>query len=402
MVPMGSMGRPVAGGPPMGGPMCGASMGGSCIAPMSPSGKGGRSQVDLLRAALDCVAENANLDRQEMYLWVHNVIPNEVWQPLWDGLTADLLHQQNASEFQQGLPRPMRGGSVGGGPGGMNIYVHDMGCGGGQTGPPLDNSWRGQGPPMGSDPSWNVRAHYGSVPEPDEYSQEFCDGSQQFGKGSRDSPRQDWRQERRRGQSGQNWAEPPQGGCVGKGYGPTTAAGWNQPPMGSTNSRPGEDFGDAAQYGKGSLHVPGHGQGDPPGSPRPLSDRSQGARSESQTQVNEAISSWLDMDDGEGHVLTAVDLANWLRLLPRDRLHDGTTKAVAKRVLELSLTSQGFQMMLDEGRWQELGMEDERDAVLISRFFKSKQREIMMATEARKNAAINISLKGKRGEALVA
>lgn len=64
-------------------------------------------QVELLRAALDCVAERAALDRQEMYLWVHSVMPNEIWQPLWDGVTADLLRQKN----EQHPPSPDHLGS---------------------------------------------------------------------------------------------------------------------------------------------------------------------------------------------------------------------------------------------------------------------------------------------------
>jgi len=64
------------------------------------------SEVELLRAALDCVAERANLDRQEVYLWVHNVIPNEVWQPLWANVTADMLRHQSVQSQRRPPPHP--------------------------------------------------------------------------------------------------------------------------------------------------------------------------------------------------------------------------------------------------------------------------------------------------------
>eukprot|EP00971_Amphidinium_carterae_P331038 6464386-Amphidinium_carterae.1 len=33
-----------------------------------------QSQVELLRAVLDCLCEKAGLDRQDVYLWVHGVV----------------------------------------------------------------------------------------------------------------------------------------------------------------------------------------------------------------------------------------------------------------------------------------------------------------------------------------
>jgi hypothetical protein len=52
--------------------------------------------LEVLRAALDCVAEKAELNRQEMYLWVRAVIPDEVWKPVWENYTADLIREQDS------------------------------------------------------------------------------------------------------------------------------------------------------------------------------------------------------------------------------------------------------------------------------------------------------------------
>jgi len=78
--------------------------------------------VEHLRAALDLVAERGGHERQEVYLWVHEVLPNEVWQPLWDAVTADMLREQQHHQpfqaasadieptaWQQSPPRTARG-----------------------------------------------------------------------------------------------------------------------------------------------------------------------------------------------------------------------------------------------------------------------------------------------------
>jgi hypothetical protein len=49
--------------------------------------------LDVMRAALDSVAERADLNRQEMYLGLRDVIPDEVWDPLWASYTVDLARE---------------------------------------------------------------------------------------------------------------------------------------------------------------------------------------------------------------------------------------------------------------------------------------------------------------------
>lgn len=51
--------------------------------------------LELMRAALDSVAERAQIHRQEMYLGLRDVIPDEVWSPLWESYTSDLVRERH-------------------------------------------------------------------------------------------------------------------------------------------------------------------------------------------------------------------------------------------------------------------------------------------------------------------
>jgi len=240
------------------------------------------STLELLRASLDCVAERAGLDRQEVYLWVHNAIPNEVWQPLWDSVTADMLG---------------------------NHY-------GVASGPP---------------PS----ARSAVVP-----------------------PRRTAA------------ARPRSAGAVERG---TPAGGYWDPALSTPPATARSVAGYSAAY----------------------TERSDAASAQSQ-----AVAAWLDGESGSVASLTPLELAEWLRMLPPGKVGQETKKNVARRVLEQQLDGQDFQEIIDGNRWREISVHDEREISSITRLFRQKQRETVMAEAAREAGKLNrnIQKQGMKGE----
>jgi len=122
-------------------------------------------------------------------------------------------------------------------------------------------------------------------------------------------------------------------------------------------------------------------------------------RSEADSLATEAMAAWLRADGG-APPLAPMELAEWLRLLPANRVRDETKRAVARRVLEQELDGCDFHEIVTGGRWAELAVDDEREAAALARLFRQKQREATMAEAARQNARQNSSLKAMRGEML--
>jgi len=240
------------------------------------------STLELLRASLDCVAERAGLDRQEVYLWVYNAIPNEVWQPLWDSVTADMLGHQ-----------------------------------------------------------------YGGAPGPPP------------------SARTAWVQQRRPATG-----RPRSAGAVERG-------------------------------------TPAGGSWDPALSPPPATARSVAGYSAAYTERSEvgsaqsqSVAAWLEGDSGAVAGLTPLELAEWLRMLPAGKVAQETKKIVARRVLEQQLDGQDFQDIIDGNRWREISVHDEREVSSLTRLFRQKQREAVMAEAAREAGKLNRSIQkqGMKGE----
>jgi len=113
------------------------------------------------------------------------------------------------------------------------------------------------------------------------------------------------------------------------------------------------------------------------------------------------MSAWLDLVP-DTPVCGPIQLAEWLRTLPISRVPEETKKAIARRVIEQDLDSNDFQEIVTNQRWDLIAVDDERQAACLSRLFKQRQREATLAAAARQNALANQSIKGMRGEALVA
>lgn len=113
------------------------------------------------------------------------------------------------------------------------------------------------------------------------------------------------------------------------------------------------------------------------------------------------MATWIDPYH-DTPVLTPFQVAEWLRTLPQNKIKGETKKAAARLVLENHVDGDGFQAIISEGRWKELSIDDEREAVVLSRFFYQRQQEATMAEAARRSAAENSSRRHMKGEMVVA
>jgi len=91
-------------------PMSASPMSERPIQPMQPKAPQRPQAVTVhleeMRAALDCVAERANLNRQDIYVWIKDVISDDVWKPLWDSFTTDLMRQSQGAPPSSRAPPP--------------------------------------------------------------------------------------------------------------------------------------------------------------------------------------------------------------------------------------------------------------------------------------------------------
>jgi len=103
---------------------------------------------------------------------------------------------------------------------------------------------------------------------------------------------------------------------------------------------------------------------------------------------------WLDggMDEG---TLTPFQVADWLRTLPVSKFEREAKKTLARRVLHYGVDGEEFYELLTSGKWAELDLRDEREAVTLLRLFKQRQHEGAMAQAARNTAIRNAAFKRK-------
>jgi len=118
-------------------------------------------------------------------------------------------------------------------------------------------------------------------------------------------------------------------------------------------------------------------------------------------QMRETMSAWLDLGMSPS-TLTPLQVADWVRTLPQSKVNKETKKALARRVLQYRVDGEDLEAMLNEGRWAELDLQDERESVTLLGLFKQAQHEMAMAEAARQAARSNASRKTRRAEMLVA
>mmetsp|Transcript_4958 Transcript_4958/g.12030 ORF Transcript_4958/g.12030 Transcript_4958/m.12030 type:complete len:389 (+) Transcript_4958:90-1256(+) len=125
-------------------------------------------------------------------------------------------------------------------------------------------------------------------------------------------------------------------------------------------------------------------------------------RGDNESSVKSAMSAWLDTPTTFQPILTPLQVADWLRTLPPSKVSKETKKSLARHVLQYKIDGEDFQAMLNEGRWAELGLQDERESVTFLRLFKQGQHEVAMTEAVRQAARSNSSRKKLKGEMLVA
>merc|ERR1712157_324832 len=95
---------------------------------------------------------------------------------------------------------------------------------------------------------------------------------------------------------------------------------------------------------------------------------------------------------------TPFQVADWLRTLPPTKVRAETRKHAARLVLDKNIDGDGFQAIIDRGKWAEINVEDERETVVLARFFLQRQQEATMAEAARRCGMQNSARRHMKGE----
>lgn len=113
------------------------------------------------------------------------------------------------------------------------------------------------------------------------------------------------------------------------------------------------------------------------------------------------LDTWLGGEIGPAP-LTPQEVAEWLRVLPSNKVSRETKKDLARRVLHFKLNGDDFHHILNSGRWAELGVKDDRESVTLLRQFKQRLQEAALTEAARQTAKLNMHKPVKKAEFLVA
>jgi len=265
--------------------------------------------LDMMRAALDSVAERADLHRQDMYLGLRDVLPDEVWEPLWASYTSDLVREQMMDKAAQRSVDLRRSAKA----------------------------------PRTSDKSSALLVknpcHAPSAPE--DYVPRRVED---HGKSTQDSNPQD------------ELAHLPE--LRSRLEGPRECA----------SDRQALDQQDAPCDDD-------------------LQSNADTLRSEAQTIASDALSHWLGKAGVSRATLSPFEIAHWLRTLPKDRLKADTLKAIAKQVLDKDMDEDAFGAAIATGL-DSFGLSDQRQGIVLQRYFKQKQNEAAMAEAAKQEGAL--------------
>jgi len=273
--------------------------------------------LDVMRAALDSVAERADLHRQDMYLGLRDVIPNEVWKPLWTSLTEDLVREMNHDGLQcsTDLRRSAKAPR-------MSPVMTPC-----------------QAPSMPED-----NAHRQS----DVHSKSIQDGFPQDELAHLPELRSRFE--------------------VTQKCAPVLETSQQQ------DSQSDED----------------------------LQSNADTLRSEAVTIASAAMSNWLGKSAVSRASLSPFDNAHWLRTLPKDRLKEDTLKSIAKQVLDKDMDEDEFGAAIAAGV-ESFGLSDQRQGMVLQRYWKQKHNEAAMAEAAKQEGALirkfNAKLEAKTWQA---
>eukprot|EP00928_Gymnodinium_smaydae_P079835 TRINITY_DN63670_c0_g1_i1.p1 TRINITY_DN63670_c0_g1~~TRINITY_DN63670_c0_g1_i1.p1 ORF type:complete len:554 (+),score=59.85 TRINITY_DN63670_c0_g1_i1:230-1663(+) len=331
--------------------------------PRPVAAKSASIPLEHVRAALDCIAERADLNRQDVYLWVHDVMPDEIWQQLWDSYSADLVRQRtHASAISRNT-----NGVKGSGHGNTRSNV----SGEGYPSRPQSN-----GREERTAPSYHGR---------EDLNVSFDDRVQNYGREDHayasQYGRDDYPPSRGPHSARGDYAAAPHSARQDYVAGPRSQS---RPCYDRDDYGPEDDELSQLPELKSRLQRQ-FGTSD--------RDDSQSIApsycSQAESMTSNAISAWLGTDMARGAMLTPVELADWLRTLPRDRLEDESLKGLARHVLDAQLDEEQFEAMLAEGRLSSMGITDVRQQKVIERYFRQRQKEAVMAETAKQTGALN-------------
>lgn len=476
--------------------------------------------IDVIGASLDCVAERAGLSQEEVYLWVQAVIPQDMWELLWDSLDTQVMRSKGGA-VAWSVPMAASPRSEGRSPRNERAAGLTPRTPGrdGEAGPLP----RRAGPPPQREPQQQQhelagrdlaslaasRSLVGTSPAdreaaasraartpPRDVSPAPGSGDLAMAAASRElvgrsvSSRVAAAAAERPAAGAPSRRQPPPANSEGafldpesdeeelrhahyerRGAGGGHAAGSSSArgPAPESASRPeGRSAGPTADVRKGTLadYFRGGGRGAPPGNRSPsagvIARRSSDSgtpRTQYQPQARsvspairpvdsmaarsnaswaaeppppsrpraalaadfdgspdslhecdpseeesrmgtQAMSTWLELEGSP--VLTPYQVADWLRVLQTPKVERETKKDLARRVLHFRLNGDDFAQALSGGRWPELGIKNEREAVLLLRYFKQRQQEATMAEAARKAATNKVGRPARKAEMIVA
>jgi len=280
--------------------------------------------LEVLRAALDCVAERSDLNRQEMYLGLRDVMPDEVWNPLWASYTSDLVRERH-----------------------IDVRAN-------------------MEPNRGAKPSHLPRKSH-------KVQQSACKDSTSALRGfeALSSSTQDCAPRASDAYSNSPQTCPPQDELAQLPELKSRLGGKRQ--RGPEQGLDEQDF-----QRDDDLH-----------------SQAETLRSEAETMASDAMSHWLGNSMVTRSALSPFELANWLRMLPKDRLEDNTLKSVARHVLDKSMDEDKFEAALAAGGFASFGVTDQRQAQILERYFKQRQSEAAMAEAAKQAGALNRQFNAK-------
>jgi len=118
-------------------------------------------------------------------------------------------------------------------------------------------------------------------------------------------------------------------------------------------------------------------------------------RSEAETMVSDSMSQWLGTTTANRARLSPFELANWLRMLPKDRLDGDMLKVVARQVLDKEIDEDALEDIIAKGGFASLGVTDQRQAKVLERYFKQRQEEAAMKEAAIQTGALNRQFNAK-------
>lgn len=124
-----------------------------------------------------------------------------------------------------------------------------------------------------------------------------------------------------------------------------------------------------------------HDVGSVPPSRQQREQERNAAREKLQSQ---AVSAWLGDTKSVCPEISPVELVEWVRSLPSSKLPEESKKMIARKLLNDQVNGTTFTEICNEGgeRWLTIGVTDKSQQASLTRLFKQKKHEALMAQAA--------------------